>query len=312
MARYNLEPVALRDDETHRPPAEGGETNKMELVGIHAVSTPVHRTVLSVQNLLDGLFAPDLRPWQLPIELVREIDPFAPNVTKTEHGGVEVDAKCTIDSMKDAAFADPKVLATEQQYKEFRRDITLKLFRAGLLPSVDNAPDPLGWPWLCEICICLREYDLLPASITFTDVEEIEAHLARRWRQLFLNEAYYQLAVEPILAGITRRAHDCLSACSTDGDKPPHSIQRQVQVYSAHDSTLFALLGAISLHQQQVGNDAQFQAAKYLATIPQYASTLSFILWDHDDGVWVQKSHAYFSRSLQVVYNGEHICWIGI
>ena len=286
LGQYGLTPRTVRD-----PAAEQmGEGRAL----VRTVSTPVHRTVLSAQNLLQGLFKNAAAENPLNMGLDRSMDPFTP-------AKLPARAQSGIEPWITDVLSDERTLEIEREQLPLRQNATAMLVDAGLL-SADVAASEfaLGWPWLTEICVCLQQHGALPPGIGDEQVDHLERNLGRRWRRLFLDPHFYECNVKPTYQQVVE------NALKWSGTSSRSDGRADVLVYSAHDTTLFALLCALEREQPHVedfakltrGQENHVTDGQGHSVLPPYASTLVFTLWDTPQTEQVE---------LQVTYNGRSL-----
>jgi acid phosphatase len=105
-----------------------------------------------------------------------------------------------------------------------------------------NQPDEgrvLPWAQLAEITKCLQVRNLLPESITAEDQEALSAHCAWRWFESLHHPRLSYLAMHKF-------THTILHSMNH------HDTEPILTIYSAHDSSLIALMCAFRLEQPSV------------------------------------------------------------
>ena len=100
--------------------------------------------------------------------------------------------------------------------------------------SSDDGRQVLPWAQLAEITKCLKVRNLLPETVSSEDQEDLAAHCAWRWFESFHHPRLSYLAMNKF------------------ADTMLHSMRRHdteptLTIFSAHDSTLIALLCAFRL-----------------------------------------------------------------
>lgn len=252
-------------------------TKPLDPDNLRVISTNFHRTIQSVQGLLVGLFSPDGIPSGKEITI---------DVTKTEFMIPDPKPRRTKEQMvlEERLAKRPHILEKENDMRPLALRVTKALHpllaedakeaNFGLVehPSaVSIETEPLSWNQLAEITKCLQVRNLLPPSITDSDVEYIAEHTAWRWFQSFQNPRLVHLA----MSVMTNEMVDYLTNWRNE---PPMTI------WSAHDSTLIALLCAFRLERPSVW--------------PEYASYLMLELLQKNEN---QAMYVRFSLNGEVL-----------
>ena len=111
---------------------------------------------------------------------------------------------------------------------------------------------PLSWNQLAEITKCLAVRDLLPEGITKADQETISQHAAYRWYESFRHPklSYYAMHTftQTIVSSLLK--HQPRNPSSPDDSMMDHASN--INIWSAHDSTLICLMCAFRLEQPAV------------------------------------------------------------
>jgi hypothetical protein len=224
-------------------------------VTVRAFSTPFLRTVLSAQSFLTGYYGNHRLGTNISVGGC--MDPFDfPSYRK------EMDRLLEQDS---------RVLEEEEQVAGSKRAIHQALIKADVFSS--DYPN-VTWIALLETSVCLASHNMLPSSISEQDISFCSKQVMRRWKHLFDDPTFQELAISHFKAQIMRVSHETTGADETI----------PFTVYSAHDSTLYGLLHA-------------FGAPTHLMEVnPPYASTLVFSTW---------KKEGEDCSIMQMTFNGE-------
>lgn len=217
--------------------------NPLSARTLHVYSTDFERTIQSVQGLLVGLF-PDGLDSEIAID-VRHQDIMLPD----PHPRLTAEQE---ELEKELAHR-PSVMEADRRMLPLALRVT-KVLTPMLAPDAHDVSfgvdqdhpgeatievDPLSWNQLAEICKCLEVRDLLPSDITSSDVEDIMKYVAGRWFRNLKHPRLVYLAINNMVS----KQVDYLLARTKDAEQP------SAIVWSAHDSTLIALLCAYRLSQ---------------------------------------------------------------
>eukprot|EP00471_Norrisiella_sphaerica_P008084 CAMPEP_0184502424 /NCGR_PEP_ID=MMETSP0113_2-20130426/50313_1 /TAXON_ID=91329 /ORGANISM="Norrisiella sphaerica, Strain BC52" /LENGTH=538 /DNA_ID=CAMNT_0026891599 /DNA_START=68 /DNA_END=1684 /DNA_ORIENTATION=+ len=241
-------------------------------------STSYHRTVMSAQEFLRG-FHSALERQETNGRLMSE----------SEFGG-QREAEVLLDDLMDPfclahgargqmedILSQPHVFKTEQTLRGFREKMTGFLVQDGLLLSEDT-PHALGWPWLFEVYVCLQAHQIVPKGVSRENLRSLEDNLVRRWNLLYGNERYRHKVIRPFYLQLKKSW--------IESKERPLTSSCNVEVYSVHDSTVFALLREL----EEMSSADLFGVEG--GFIPPYASAICLVLLKEDDGFWL---HASFS-----------------
>jgi hypothetical protein len=168
------------------------------------------------------------------------------------------------------------ILEEERLLAESKRAIHQALLDSDVFSST---PPNATWMALCETSVCLASHGMLPDSLTEHDIEHCSRQIMRRWKHLFDDPVFRELAISTFKGQIMRLSHDANVPVPSDTGRLP------LTVYSAHDSTLYGLMHA-------------FRApAKFMEVNPPYASMLAFSTWKNPD--------SEEGDVMQITFNGE-------
>lgn len=225
-------------------------------------STDFSRTIQSVQGLLVGLF-PDRNPVPITID-VRHTAEMIPDPIPRRFKEQEV--------LETQLVQRPHVLAREKEMLPLAVTATTALHDLlgkgahevsfGVVQDATTSIEiePLQWNQLAEITVCLASRGLLPAPLTDADKEAIGAHTAWRWFQTLSHPRLIYLAMHDFV----------LKQMQAFGsDAVPLTI------WSAHDSTLIALLCAYRLQRPAVW--PEYASYLVLELVEQIATQEKFV-----------------------------------
>eukprot|EP00470_Lotharella_oceanica_P011572 CAMPEP_0170190714 /NCGR_PEP_ID=MMETSP0040_2-20121228/49971_1 /TAXON_ID=641309 /ORGANISM="Lotharella oceanica, Strain CCMP622" /LENGTH=196 /DNA_ID=CAMNT_0010438645 /DNA_START=15 /DNA_END=601 /DNA_ORIENTATION=+ len=136
---------------------------------------------------------------------------------------------------------EPHVRNKEQQLLEFRRRATDILISENILPGTVGNTEPLGWPWLFEIYHCLWNHGILPNGITADDVRVMEMNLLRRWNIIYRDNTFRSMTMNHLHRQLSTAWHQAMNEGNAGNGGTDDPIT-EIQVYSAHDSTVFGIL----------------------------------------------------------------------
>ena len=220
-------------------------------------STDFSRTIQSVQGLLIGLF-PDGNPVSVPIDVCNTVlmipDP-KPRRFKEQELLETMLVKRPHVIQKESDMLNLAVKATKALHDMLGKGAHEVSF--GVVQESDWSIEiePLQWNQLAEITVCLDSRDMLPPPLTKDDKEDITHHTAWRWFQTLSNPRLVYLAMHDFVS-------KQMNVFKTDDTEP-------LTVWSAHDSTLIALLCAYRLERPDVW--------------PEYASYIAMELVEEGD-----------------------------
>jgi len=106
----------------------------------------------------------------------------------------------------------------------------------------DESITVLPWAQLAEITKCLRVHNLLPSTITHDEQELIVQHASWKWYETMRPTKLSKLAMHTMMTDLVTNMNQ-KQIC--DDDEQEDAL---LHIYSAHDSTLIALLCAFQLH----------------------------------------------------------------
>lgn len=111
----------------------------------------------------------------------------------------------------------------------------------GLSPNDnENKMTVLPWAQLAEVTKCLRVHNLLPSNITHEEQDWIVQHASWRWFETMRHPKMGKLAMHHMMTDIISNIKNMIQTEQKDDDALLH-------IYSAHDSTLIALMCAFQL-----------------------------------------------------------------
>jgi len=228
--------------------------NSVDLKRIKVISTNFHRTIQSVQGFLVGFF-PDGIPGGNKIDIdVRYTNIMVPD-PQPRRSELQVELEKMLCSR-------PYILQKEEELHDLamkvsnilRRDIlsndsgSLSFGICEEEPSeTDVQVKPLSWPQMAELTTCLRTRHILPSEITPEEQEIIVNHLAWRWFQTLryphLASIVMDEMVNLIVENAFQKRYNILHGIDGDDSSPC------LHIFSAHDSTIIALICALHLKQ---------------------------------------------------------------
>lgn len=204
---------------------------------IRVYSTDFSRTIQSVQGLLVGLF-PDGNPTRVPID-VRNTVLMIPDPNPRRSKEQEILETKLVQRphvmQKEAEMLDLAVKATTALHDMLGAGAHEVSFGVVQDSTWSIEIEPLQWNQLTEITVCLDSRGILPAPLTAHDKETITKHTAWRWFQTLSNPRLIYLAM-----------HDFVSKQMQVFQSPD---AEPLTIWSAHDSTLIALLCAYRLER---------------------------------------------------------------
>jgi indoleamine 2,3-dioxygenase len=226
-------------------------------------STDFDRTLKSAQGFLKGLGASnevvtiDTRDWKYMIPDF-DIPSFR--------------ARCD-------KYAEELSAYSKGRNKGLQLQVVEKLAAAGLFPFA-TGPDhgePGGFSIdrLCEVLWCLRAYDALPSSITSEEMETI-LRLKDQWCFKFVDiPEFVEATMAPYLNGIVDSLRQVGSTRRfMNGSRNSAEVGYRVKLYSAHDSCIYATLGAFKLRPRGLSEDESNGMGWCGKMWPDYAHTL--------------------------------------
>lgn len=227
---------------------------------VAVTSTDFSRTIQSAQALLVGLL-PDHADTKIEID-ARHTDIMIPDPQpRRTPEQAELESELTHRSELQAREQRLRPLAvrvTENLAQSFlAEDYRRVSFGIG---EEDRSSSDAHLPWaqLAEVTKCLSVRGLLTDDVCTEEEREIISHeVAYRWFDLLSHDRLIHLAIGPMVQRLLR-------SCTNNNhhDTPLH-------LYSAHDSTLIALLCALRLRRP--------------AQWPAYGSWLKIEVWTDDD-----------------------------
>lgn len=203
-------------------------------------STDFSRTIQSVQGLLVGFF-PDGNPAPVPIDVRHTVlmipDPH-PRRFKEQELLETTLVKRPHVLQRESDMLPLAVKATTALHDMLGEGAHEVSFGVVQDSNMSIEIEPLQWNQLAEITVCLDSRDMLPTPLTSTDKEDIAHHTAWRWFQTLSNPRLIYLAMHEFVS-------KQMDVFKTDESEP-------LTVWSAHDSTLIALLCAYRLERPDV------------------------------------------------------------
>eukprot|EP00977_Amphora_coffeiformis_P022950 scaffold11998_cov174-Amphora_coffeaeformis.AAC.2 len=203
-------------------------------------STDFSRTIQSVQGLLVGLY-PDGIPGQVSIDVRNTVlmipDPMPRRFKEQELlESMLVKRPHVVQKESDMlALAIKATTALHDMLGEGAHEVSFGVVQDSI-ESIEI--EPLRWNQLAEITVCLDSRDMLPPPLTKEEKDEITHHTAWRWFQTLSNPRLIYLAMHDF---VTKQ----MNVFKTAESEP-------FTVWSAHDSTLIALLCAYRLERPDV------------------------------------------------------------
>ena len=255
---------------------------------IRCFATPFSRTIMSAQALLTGLLrvetsrlgahpSSELRQRairRVPCQVDTSIgELLLPDPEPRHWRQLELEA---------AHWADPAVLDEEAAVADLAARACEGLVRGGVVESVEalGRADGNGVSWnrLAEISKCYAVHgdgggdenastNILPLA----DVDEICGVAARRWFALFRKREVARYAIGGLLSKMLRGATESLDRA--ESRPPSRTLAPALHLYSAHDSTLIALICALQLRHSD---------GRVVDHWPAYASDLQLSLYGGD------------------------------
>ena len=207
---------------------------------LRVYSTDFSRTILSVQGLLVGLF-PHGNPGHIPIDVRNTIlmipDP-KPRRFKEQELLENMLVKRPHVMQRESEMLDLAVEATTALHDMLGEGAHEVSFGVVQDSSWSIEIEPLQWNQLAEITVCLDSRDMLPPPLTTEDKDAIGKHTAWRWFQTLSHPRLIYLAM-----------HDFVNK-QMDVFKRQES--EHLTIWSAHDSTLIAIMCAYRLERPAV------------------------------------------------------------
>jgi len=226
---------------------------------IRVYSTDFSRTIQSVQGLLVGLF-PDGNPVRVPIDVRKTIlmipDPI-PRRSKEQERLESMLIKRSHVVKTESEMLDLAIKATTALHDmlgEGAHEVSFGVVQDSI-ESIEL--EPLQWNQLAEITVCLDSRGMLPPPLTKEEKDEITHHTAWRWFQTLSNPRLIYLAMHDFVI----KQMNVFKTVESES----------LTVWSAHDSTLIALLCAYRLERPDVW--------------PEYASYLVMELVEQIDSM---------------------------